>query len=90
MQHTSCVNNYFLDLLKIAVKNKEQLSSVPTNDEWEEIYKIAKQQTLLGFLFPAIEQLPKEQRPPKILLMQWFAITETIKSQNEIINLDAI
>lgn len=90
MQHTSCVNNYFLDLLKIAVKNKEQLSSVPTNDEWEEIYKIAKQQTLLGFLFPAIEQLPKEQRPPKTLLMQWFAITEAIKSQNEIINLDAI
>lgn len=90
MKKLSLVDVYFLDLLKIAVNGTGSLIGIPSSDEWKEIYKITKQQTLLGFLFPAIELLPKDQRPPRPLLMQWFATAETIKEQNSKINQDAV
>lgn len=84
------INTYFLDLIKVAVGRKECLSGIPTVDEWKEIYKLAKQQTLVGILFGAVENLRKEQRPPRTLIMQWFAATEVIKEKNRQVNSDAI
>ena len=81
---------YFIELLKVAVGKKNSLSGVPTANEWREIYTLAKQQTLVGVLFSAIEKLPKEQRPPKPLLMQWFAFTENIRMRNAQVNVDAV
>ena len=84
------INSYFFDLIKVAVERKECLSGTPTADEWKEIYKLAKQQTLLGVLFSALQRLPKEQRPPKALILQWYATTEVIKEQNKQVNADAV
>ena len=84
------INAFFFDLIKVAVERKECLSDIPSADEWKEIYKLAKQHTLMGILFGAIEKLPKEQRPPRALVMQWFAITEVIQEQNKQVNADAV
>ena len=84
------INSYFFDLIKVAVERKECLSGTPTADEWKEIYKLTKQQTLLGVLFSALQRLPKEQRPPKALILQWYATTEVIKEQNKQVNADAV
>ena len=81
---------YLFDLLKVATSQQVCLSGVPTTDEWKEIYTLAKQQTLVGVLFSAIDKLPKEQRPPKPLLMQWFAFTENIRMKNAQVNADAV
>ena len=84
------LNIYFFDLLKVAVKNKACLSGIPTSTEWNEIYLLAKRQTLIGVLFGAIDKLPKEQRPPRPLLLKWFAATEAIQQQNKQVNADAV
>lgn len=84
------IENIFFDLIKIATASSNQLSGIPSDIEWNEIYKLAKQHTLLGVLFSAIEKLPKEQRPPRPLLLQWFGITETIKAKNKQVNTDAV
>lgn len=84
------INTYFFDLIKVAIGNKASLSNIPTSSEWKEMFIMAKQQTIVGILFEAIEKLPSEQRPPKPLLLQWFAFVEMIKEQNKQVNTDAI
>lgn len=48
---------------------------------WKDMYEIAQQQSLLGILFYGIEKHP-EMRPPRELLLKWYAISEQIKSAN--------
>ena len=88
--NSSTIDVYFFELLKVAVGKKNSLSGIPAANEWKEIYSLAKQQTLVGILFSAIDKLPKEQRPPKPLLMQWFAFTENIRMKNTQVNADAV
>lgn len=84
------MNTFFFDLIKVAVERKKELSQIPTPEEWEKIYIFAKQQTIVGILFLAIEKLPTEQRPPKPLLLKWFAAAEFIQEKNCKVNVDAV
>ena len=86
---TNIIQTLFFDLIKVAIERKDSLSGTPTPEEWKEIYKLAKQQTHAGVLFSALEKLPKEQRPPRPLLLKWFAATEVIKEANNQVNADA-
>ena len=86
---TNIIHTYFFNLIKVAVDNKEKLSGIPTPEEWKNIYLLAKQHTLVGILFSAIEKLPKEQRPPRPILLKWFAATEIIQEKNLQVNADA-
>ena len=86
---TNIIHTYFFNLIKVAVDNKEKLSGIPTPEEWKNLYLLAKQHTLVGILFSAIEKLPKEQRPPRPILLKWFAATEIIQEKNLQVNADA-
>lgn len=79
----SIISMLFFELLQVAIGNLDKMSANPTEKEWYELYSIAQKQTLLGISFLGIERLPKEQRPPKTLLMQWFSIANHIKEMNE-------
>lgn len=81
---------YFFDIIKVITRRKNKLSGIPTTNEWTELYKLAKQHTLVGVLFAAIEKLPAEQRPPRALLLQWYGHTETIQAKNAQVNEDAV
>ena len=80
----------FIDLIKVSIDNKKSLSRTPTPEEWKDIFTLAKQQTLVGILFCAVERLPKEQRPPRAILLKWFAATEIIQEKNTKVNIDAV
>ena len=47
-----------------------------TNDEWLQIYTLAKSQGILGILFETISRLPQNQLPPKSIWLKWFAQAE--------------
>lgn len=79
------IYNYFLDLLSFSVSNK-QFHHILTDDEWKSIYDLAKKQTLTGILLEGIKKLPKEQCPPKAILLQWFTNVENIKKKNQELN----
>lgn len=83
-------NKLFFDLIKVVTGKQNKLSETPVTEEWNGIYALAKQQTLIGILFSAIDKLPKEQRPPRTLLLHWFGVTETIKAKNTKVNADAV
>ena len=87
---TNSIETYFFDLIKVATNKNNKLSGNPIANEWTEIYKLAKRQTLVGVLFAAIEKLPAEQRPPRALLLQWYGHSETIRAKNARVNEDAV
>ena len=76
----------FFELIKIAVGNQKELSKAPSDDEWSQLLYLAKKQTLIGICFSAIEQLPVHQRPPKDIILTWFALTNRIEKRNHVMN----
>lgn len=77
-----------IELLQVALGKRERLSCVPTDAEWNRIYRWGDMHSLVGVLFGGIERLPKEQHPGKDLLMDWLAQAEYIKMKNEEVNKD--
>lgn len=69
----------FFELIRVALGTRDALTTVPSADEWKEIYELARKQTLIGVCFSGVERLPKEQRPPKELILHWWAITRQIE-----------
>ena len=82
----SDIHNLFTELIRVAIGNQACLSRVPSAEEWQTLYAFAEKQTLVGVCFAGIQKLPKEQYPPKALLLRWFAIAEQIKQRNRLVN----
>ena len=78
----------FYELIQIALGKSSSLSKVPTTSEWKMLFELAQMQTLVGVLYPALEKLPIEQKPPKSILLQWFVLTERIISINKSVNIE--
>lgn len=81
-------NKSFFELLQVAVGNRDALSGVPSPEEWEEIYEMAKKQTMVGIAFKGVKRLPQEQLPPRTRVRQWFIKAEKIRKKNERMNLE--
>ena len=73
----------FFELLQVALGNRERLSRVPTVEEWEEIYEESERQAVTGVLLIGIDKLPLEQRPPKMMLLQWIGEGQMIEQRNK-------
>lgn len=58
------VKQLFIELVRVAICIQKELTRTPSEKEWQGIYEIASQQTLVAICFSAIELLPPEQRPP--------------------------
>lgn len=82
-------DSFFLDLLKCSLNNKPFLHHLKDN-EWKIVYEEAKKQTLTGIMLEGIKRLPKEQCPPKPILLQWFTNVENIKKKNTELNKIAV
>lgn len=54
------MNRNFIELLQVSVGTRDELSRGLTDSEWNEIYRLAESQGLIGILFGGIERLPKE------------------------------
>ena len=73
-------------LLKRVVGSDVSFPKNNSLETWQGIYEIAKQQALQGIVFLAINSLEEEQRPPKEMMLQWWAMTERIKQQSKRLN----
>lgn len=83
------MNQYFFSLLRYSISEKGTFPYTLTETEWKEMYRTAQKQTLTGVLMEGIKRLPKEQQPPKQILLQWFNSAEKIRKQNQRINIAA-
>ena len=81
-------DSLFFELIQVALCCRICLSHTPSADEWGELYAMAKKQSLVGVCFAGVQRLPKEQlvEMPMQLKMQWFALAESVKQKNEVMN----
>ena len=84
------MNILFFEILRVALGRQLELSVAPTPEQWRDMYRMAIQQTLVGVLFSALERLPKEQRPPKEVLLQWYMLKEHIMERSRLLNQRAV
>lgn len=62
-------------------ESKKQVS-VDCDVDWEAIYRFASEQSVLGLVLAGIDCLPVDQRPPKVLLLQWIGEIQILEQQN--------
>ena len=74
--------NIFFQLLRYSIGASEEFPSELSPEMWNDIYEIARQQSLLGVLFYGIQK-QIESKPPRDLLLKWYAISEQIRKANE-------
>lgn len=71
----------FFELLQLSIGIIEKVPATEDTN-WEEIFAVAKKQSLTGVMYSGIKKLPQEQRPPKKILLNWYLVTEKIKKRN--------
>lgn len=73
----------FLNLLQAGLWQREadtRLFRGPV--DWNELFRLSREQTVMGVVYDGIAGLPKEQRPPRAFLMNWFAQVSYIEDLN--------
>ena len=80
------------EFLRLAAGAEVKADHSPVNlsaEEWRNIYEEAKRQSVLDVVFTVVSKLPKEELPPRPLLMCWAAHAEATKDMNKRINQEA-
>lgn len=79
--------NLFFELLQVSLGSRICLSHSPSTDEWNELYKIAKKQSLVGVCFVGVQRLQSQmQTPSDMLFLTWMGLAAKIQQRNEIVN----
>ena len=51
------------------------------NTDWQEIYRIATEQSVQGLVLAGLEH--SDVKPPQVLLLQWIGEVQMIEQRNE-------
>lgn len=73
----------FFELLLVCTGAKDVLSRTYSEAEWNDALEIAQEQAIEGVLLSAIERLPDEQRPPKLVLLQWIGSVQIVETNSK-------
>lgn len=64
----------FLSLVRLGIGNTHAVQ-MPKDVDWKVLEDLATRQGLPAVMVDGIERLPEEQRPPKMMLLQWIGET---------------
>lgn len=73
----------FFELLLVCTGAKDVLSRTYSEAEWNDALEIAQEQAIEGVLLSAIERLSDEQRPPKLVLLQWIGSVQMVETNSK-------
>lgn len=65
----------------------EDLSLFPlTADGWQQLFRLARQQTVTGMVYEGLCRLPDALLPPERLLLQWVVEVDAVENRNRRMN----
>lgn len=64
----------------------EKQVSLDVPVDWDEIYRLVSEQSVLGLVLAGIDSLPNDLRPPKVELLQWIGEIQLLEQQNKEMN----
>lgn len=77
------MNELFFALIRVAIGTENCLPHTPSPEEWKELYRMAKKQSLLGICFAGVQKLQSQrQHLPEKVYDKWMAITATIQMRS--------
>lgn len=80
------VVNTFFELLQVAIGNRQALSAVPSEKEWNILFELCKRHSLLGVAFVGIQKQKRqggtEVTIPWDVYKQWLGIAMGIQQKN--------
>lgn len=84
----------FFELIRVAIGNQVCLSRTPKVKEWQELYAMAKKQSLVGICFAGVQKLQAQRQAPnswgdergEMLYLQWMGMAAKIQQRNEVVN----
>jgi len=79
----------FCRLLQVALGVAHDFPYTPSEDEWQSLFQMARQQCVLGVAYNAIPLLPQASRPPRRITLNWSCAAETMRGVNRLINQEA-
>lgn len=68
------LSSTLLELLQAAIGKRNRLTHNLTDEEWVSLFSIADKHSVVGIALDGINTIPEEQRPPKVLLLQWIGL----------------
>lgn len=75
-------DNLFFELIQVAIGTRICLSHTPSADEWDELYTMAKKQSLVGVCFAGVQRLQQQrQEPPEMLYLTWLGMAAKIQQK---------
>lgn len=83
------MNEYFYELIRVSIGNQNSLSHQPSQKEWDDLYKIAQKQSLVGICFVGIQKLRQTTNVDTLsqqTYMQWLAFAARIQQRNELLD----
>lgn len=81
------MNELFFALIRVALGTETRLPHTPSPEEWKELYRMAKKQSLLGICFAGVQRLQSQQQcPPEEVYDRWMAMSATIQMRNKVVN----
>lgn len=91
MQIDEIVRDVLFQLLRLGLGFRTSKDAeIPSDVDWEAVYQLASEQSVLGLVLAGIDSLPTDQRPPKVLLLQWIGEIQILEQQNHLINKELV
>lgn len=81
------IERLFFSLIKVAIGKEGVLCKTPTTKEWQQLYDMAKKQSLVGVCFAGVRKLVNQhQELPEMLYLTWMGMAAKIQQRNEVVN----
>ena len=77
----------FFDFLRFSIGAAEEIPESAKDADWNELYRLAQKQALVGILFDGIQRLPSfDVGISRDLLQQWIAQCQMLEKANMRLN----
>ena len=77
----------FLSLVRVGLWTVQGEHFVSIDDvDWESVYRLAEEQSVVGLAAAGIETMPSSERPPQTVVLQFISTTLQLEQQNKAMN----
>lgn len=82
------IQQQFLELVRIGLFPDHNARIIPHGNsvDWEMLYRLAEEQSVMGLVAAGIDNLPASERPPKEVVLQFIGSTFQLEQRNKAMN----
>lgn len=91
------MNALFFELIRVAIGTQDNLTRIPSESEWDELFRIAKKQSLVGITFIAIQKMEADADEGYIRIgmgedsyFTWVGVAAKIQLTNDVVNQQSV